>query len=606
MKKDQQLRLDAHDALRGCDDALKRIMHEISAGSPSIDDLAYAVRLRAKDDYKVVDKVYNRQRKKAEYNVADIRDIIGLRIVVLYRLDCLDIIPKLLDIIEKSSTNESDVFEPNSIEEVKIYSTNPKGDAQALPERLVELFNSRNIASSIEEKPSNYSSIHMVAWCNGKYRDTYNRIPIEIQIRTAFEDVWSEIDHRLKYKKASKTTTIRDEKMLSNALAHLNVMKTFVDGAAQYADQIRIQKDNVEGVVQEYSFTRKIDDTRTKLSSLRVPSDLLDKITVALDHEEEALSGVRSTPKFKAHRIRYLSSAIRTFEQCLAECTEREDLEEIKWQLYYYLNMEKALCHYRLGQEQEDEREYAKALKIYSTVEDVMPDRAVIAYRFALVLYAMNSRADIDSAITKMRNAIILLNSDTSIQKEHWIRSSAPRMLGVFLWKKSERIFKSQDKAELTNNEKSVVASLLLEAITVSVHAFHKSKFETPHEDGLAESSHNVSLLANNILYYAVEFLNAGGNRKALFDSDFKEGLFDELSKEIISDKSLTGTRKIDVLDTLIRYYLYIEDNENAQSYAKELDEVLASQSIFFEDLPLDSEYFSMFILIKKVLVSVE
>jgi hypothetical protein len=78
----------------------------------------------------------------------------------------------------------------------------------------------------------------------GKYRDQQRSVPVEIQVRTAFEDVWGEIEHALKYK-APDIKSDEDEEELhrSNVTPHLNVLATMIDGMAQYADQIKIQID---------------------------------------------------------------------------------------------------------------------------------------------------------------------------------------------------------------------------------------------------------------------------------------------------------------------------------------------------------------------------
>lgn len=604
MNEREKLELAAHQALSGNEDALKRVMIEMSVGSPSIEDLSYAIRLRAKDDYKIVNKVLDRRNKKPDYQVSDIRDLIGLRIVTLYRLDCLDIIPKLLDIIDKPSSSNSNVFVPNSLEEVIIYSTNPVGDAQALPERLLELFNSRGYKeiSCIEEKPSNYSSIHMVAWCLGKYKDEYKKIPIEIQVRTAFEDVWAEIDHKLKYKNGDKTLTIHDEKMLSTALAHLNVMKSFVDGAAQYADQIRIQKDHVDGITQEASFYRKIEDTKIKISELDIPRDLLDKIKVALNHQEEALSPERSQADLKSYRKRYLLSAIRGFDQCIEEFEERENSIKDANDLFYFLHMERALCHFQLGVELDDDTYFATALKIYSMIETKFQDRAVVAYRFAKALDAMKSRADEDAAIEKMRHTIKLLKQDKTIADGHWIHTSAPRVLGVYLWRKADRIKHDQKDLLLSKENKEKIQHLLLEAFKVSMTAHGKTKQTIPLGNGPEALQNDTSVLANNLLYYAVEFLETGGKKKKLEKFGFSEKLKQKLLKDILPEEGIDQLSDVNTLDTLARYYIHEQDIAAAKKAAKKLETALAEQGITKADVATGSDEYYMLELVKDIL----
>jgi ppGpp synthetase/RelA/SpoT-type nucleotidyltranferase len=121
---DAQLELATARALRGARDVSKRLAVEMSAGTPSITDLAYAVKIRVKDDYRITEKVKKKRDKKAaDYDVTRLRDIVGLRIVTLYRLDALGIVPILLDrIFDNSGNDDANLFLKDPIEEIKIYS----------------------------------------------------------------------------------------------------------------------------------------------------------------------------------------------------------------------------------------------------------------------------------------------------------------------------------------------------------------------------------------------------------------------------------------------------------------------------------------------------
>ncbi len=245
--EDKDLSYQAAVAKRGASSVVKRLLNLVNEGAPSISDLAYAIRAREKEDFKIVEKVQRKRIEDPTYDVNRLRDIVGLRIVTLYRLDALEIIPRLIELIQANAGTDTALFESADLEEIKIYSTNPRGDAQKLPKEVANLFNSLGYGSkvAIDGMPSNYTSIHLVVWCRGRYRDAYRRVPVEIQIRTALEDAWGEIDHKLKYKQPTLQLPTHDAAALQACLTHLNVMKTFIDGAAQYADQVRLQADAV-------------------------------------------------------------------------------------------------------------------------------------------------------------------------------------------------------------------------------------------------------------------------------------------------------------------------------------------------------------------------
>jgi ppGpp synthetase/RelA/SpoT-type nucleotidyltranferase len=111
---EDELDIKTLNALRGTVDVERRLRIEMSTGTPSISDSAYAIKIRVKEDYKIVEKVVRKRRDKNDplYNVDRLRDIVGLRIVTLYRLDALTIIPLLLEKIATGSKSSSGLFMP--------------------------------------------------------------------------------------------------------------------------------------------------------------------------------------------------------------------------------------------------------------------------------------------------------------------------------------------------------------------------------------------------------------------------------------------------------------------------------------------------------------
>jgi hypothetical protein len=71
--------------------------------------------------------------------------------------------------------------------------------------------------------------VHMVLWCRTPLIDNWLPIPVEIQVRTSLEDVWSEVEHRLKYKAQDLGL---DERSVHVGHDLLNLLKTQLDVAA--------------------------------------------------------------------------------------------------------------------------------------------------------------------------------------------------------------------------------------------------------------------------------------------------------------------------------------------------------------------------------------
>lgn len=61
---EDELDIKTLNALRGTVDVERRLRIEMSTGTPSISDSAYAIKIRVKEDYKIVEKVVRKRRDK--------------------------------------------------------------------------------------------------------------------------------------------------------------------------------------------------------------------------------------------------------------------------------------------------------------------------------------------------------------------------------------------------------------------------------------------------------------------------------------------------------------------------------------------------------------
>lgn len=585
-----QLRLAANEVRHGADEARERIIQAMSIGSPSIRDIAYAINSRVKEDFKIYNKVLKkRAEKRLDYNVGNLRDIIGLRIVTLYRLDALDIIPTLLSLINSDDNPRGkNVFEPGSIEEVVIYSTNPTGDAQALPERLNTLFETNGLGdiTHVDQRPSNYSSIHLVCWCKGKYGDSLLRIPVEIQIRTAFEDAWGEIDHKLKYKSKDTKLRLSEERAIKTALKHLNVMKAFIDGAAQYADQIRIQRDEVHGLIQPPEHLRPFDNALTKIKALgSIPPQVMRLIEVAYEAQEEALHPDRSGNDFASDRIENLESAIKFFQDALKSCQDNKIEDEV---VSYYLEMEIALSNYRLGRELKDNKYLGDAARDYSAIEKNYGGTAISHYRHGKVL---GNLGDYQSAFSQIEKCIEKVSGTDDLPKDHWLRAAAPRILGLYHCLEAERILKQAREHSKVDEVIDAVKELYVKAIRITCSA-SEIQTEPNHLGEGAERLRNHSqIVANNVICYAVEYHKNGGDIADLTKVDVGKDRINQFAKTL---EEAVGASPGDLamLDSIAAWYHCVGDQEKAKQYAERVKETLAKGEP--EDLDVSSEDFDV------------
>jgi len=556
---DERLLLEVYHALRGADSLRERLTTRLQTGTPAVADLAYAVTTRVKEDYKIVEKVKAKRADRPSYGVADVSDLVGLRVITLYRMDIVQVLEALLDTIARD-TLDDDVFISGSIAEALIYSTNPNGDAQELPKRVKALFEGRGIAAEIVERPSNYTSIHIVVKGRGRYRDGYCALPIEIQVRTALEDFWGQIEHGLKYKRR-RVENVRDEQQLETSLSHLGVLKTLIDGVGQYADQIKLQIDEIETGLR-YGSSRSAEEPNVRLRTLKdLPEDLRNRIEVAIKAAQPVLEKSSGKPRERIGSLSELATRLQALDDEVDAAAGFQP--RTRKEVSYVLTMQRALVHFQLGNLiAEGEPEIQRALQLYREMEAKFPKRLVIVYRIARTLDALGHRGE---AIDKLRALVIALGAKGEpIPKQHWIRSAAPRVLGVLLWEEAEALRGGYGAERGTAGPKAI--ELLNEAFSVTRDARQTKVKEDPED---LSSSTERAKASNNLLYYFLEVVEGGG---AAPEGTGEAEVRQYLQEMRADDPSTMNDHQF--ADTARRAYLHLGDGEKARLAAEKLLEL--------------------------------
>jgi ppGpp synthetase/RelA/SpoT-type nucleotidyltranferase len=573
-EKTNDLELRSAAVLRGATDLANRLMIAMAVGTPSVSELAYAVKVRVKEDYKIVEKVLKKRNPSdPDYDVARLRDIVGVRIVTLYRLDALRIIPLILQKIASETEGPSSLFIPDSVEELIIYTNNPDGDAQGLAGRIIEIFDAYKLKDKVklDSTPTNYTSIHMVAWGRGKYRDGYKDIPIEIQVRTALEDVWGEIDHSLKYKRKSLGSPhMPGKRRLDGVLSHLNVMKTLIDGTAQYADQIKIQLDELDQDSLVSASTRQAEDAMALLNPLHdLPGNVRQVMETAISHERKAFGQLsKSSREDDLLALSNLHSARDYLEEALqALKTATPISDSSRTQATYVAEMEKALVLYELGKKVESGANLlAEAATIYRRYEQTHPKRALVKYRLATVLDALGDRS---SAKSKFQQTLHLMaNNDAELPEGHWIRSATPRYLGTMVWEEAYQLA----KRSLGSNQQAIRAQRL--KLYLEAYAITRPAYDIDLDPDIPFGGEPVSMererVVNNLLFYAVEYLELGGEVESLRKVGFRDGDLHILMQDG-GGRNWKKIDDVDYLDTLRRAYSFLGDSRTATGIAKRI-----------------------------------
>lgn len=180
--------------------------HDKLAGSPP---LIHSVKSRTKQDDSICDKI----RRMASEGItvtpsnvlACINDLTGVRVLHLHQAQFATIHACIKEQVEEGDWALH--------EDPKAYTWDPESRA---------FFESFGLL--VEVKETFYTSIHYVV----KPREE-SELCCEVQVRTLFEEIWGEIDHRINYPRATEIMTCREQ---------LRVLARLVGAGSRLADSI--------------------------------------------------------------------------------------------------------------------------------------------------------------------------------------------------------------------------------------------------------------------------------------------------------------------------------------------------------------------------------
>jgi ppGpp synthetase/RelA/SpoT-type nucleotidyltranferase len=174
----------------------------------------HSIKYRVKDKEHVIEKIIRKMSQAPGLEVTlgnygdVIADLIGVRVLHLFKENWLEIHSYLVDNWEFSAPPKANY---------------KKGDAGALLDSYTRL------GCELNEHPSGYRSIHYHLKVRAKRRDCL----AEVQVRTLFEEAWSEIDHHFRY------GVNKDEAQAEPYLGVLNNITSNADALASYINQMK-------------------------------------------------------------------------------------------------------------------------------------------------------------------------------------------------------------------------------------------------------------------------------------------------------------------------------------------------------------------------------
>jgi len=541
-----------YDALRLETDA-KMIENEliVAITQSKISLSCYAFKSRVKPEEKLFEKLCRKQKTKPNYKLTDITDVIGLRLVTLFRKEMPDVLDSVIALITHENNLYPNPFVKDSIEQLIIYSTNPTHDTIA--HKICGVLDEKKIPYKLDGTNASYSSVHIVSRVAKITKLEHHacsiNIPVEIQIRTVFEDAWGEVDHKFGYVIRTGKEAGKPVGNASMVQEHLKVLKKFSDACAEYADIIfseavpQINKPIIEGRVISVGSD---SDVLQRFKELHLPETYSDAYTEGRELRDAALAQLEMDPMIGRRDL--IKSA--DFFKSLGDAISNDgDLPNEAIKLFlYYVRMNEGLC--LLSTSARDGIELAN--RMYASLEDEYPDYPLVKFRYGQALGKLGYS---DLAIAKFREAKRMLselkeefgmNPTDKLPKddrEH-IEKLLPKLLGFQLWVNAE-------KASMEN---------ISERATLLAEAFK----ETKPLLGLLPDDISVH---NNLVYYAVDYLE-------IKSEDGQEEFIEQLKESLnfLEGRNIhQQSNDIEVLDTLLRAYIFFGKQEMAQEVAAKI-----------------------------------
>jgi ppGpp synthetase/RelA/SpoT-type nucleotidyltranferase len=212
-------------------------------------DQFYLVKFRAKTVASIASKFARKKRRGDEIgHPKELTDLLGIRVVTTFRSELPSALQMVLNCVngQDSHPYNQAPFIKHSVDEVIFYDSEKDGvDPSSIHDRLGPILEIFDVSRVYKRKQSKreYSSIHVL--CSADPVDNYwpkGGVPVEIQIRTIFEDAWCEIDHKYNYQLVRDKADGAHEQQIH--AVHLptfrlvQALRTQQDAAVRIADQI--------------------------------------------------------------------------------------------------------------------------------------------------------------------------------------------------------------------------------------------------------------------------------------------------------------------------------------------------------------------------------
>lgn len=557
-------------------DALTALMRNLT--SSPISRLSYAYTARVKTEHGILEKIRRkragdeRNSPKPEYKLADITDIIGIRFVTLYRNQIGMVLEYILAELSGGiapdsmikATDLRNMFARNSLKETIIYRNNIHDIFVPRWENVINKVCSDKLA--IQDK-ADYSSIHIVACLNAP--DSSVLIPIEIQIRSVFDDAWGQLNHAYQY--ASQSGKKNDTNLNNPQFIHklLSNLKQFTDACANYADLIY---EEAKGDFDSVPSAEVLDvqDSNAVLGifrSLKVRKDLIAVYQEAVRAKEHADIQKNNKQVTSEEVDLAYSHAATCFRKAFQSAQESPDFVG-KSEFEFYSLLNEALCYLS------STMYIGKALELYAELLQQKAEHPMLLFRYG---QALEKCGDPTTGVEFVRKGWEAAKTFT-IENKHkspefllqdllHLSLSAPRKIGYNIWSHAEKAFLAGDMDGFDFGERLAAA---YKVSRDGLDFLESQKIENQF------TIKDLASLHNNLLYYATELV-----RLTVYESHLTDHWMSRVKEHLHYIEMVAGVNDDDILrmDTLWRAHLLVGNVEKCVSYATKVHELALSRN---------------------------
>jgi ppGpp synthetase/RelA/SpoT-type nucleotidyltranferase/calcineurin-like phosphoesterase family protein len=497
--------------------------------NPLLGEICYAVKHRVKSRARIRDKMQEKNVREA----GKIIDICGFRLITFYQSDIPTVVEHLLNVIEQEGHPNSP-FTRGCQVEIDINTSRPESDPLSISEAVQSSARRSplNPKCEVKSRPTGYSSVHMVISAPTKGGDHgLSEMFLELQIRSALEDIWGEIDHRLRYGSERGGMGVSWSQ-------HLNAFKALIDGVSQYVDVIKRQsEENTPKSPNAIKAARTIAKPYNQLERLKgLKPEMFDRVSKAFDLWKQA-----DASRQRGGDPGALRQAADAFAALLLEFKgEPADDPKLADELEYVASTERAYLLIYTG----DDFDLAQSAELYEKILSKRPTDATALFRLGAVKERQKQFTESDRLL---KDALHVIESgrDDRINNTHWAYDVARLSLARTRW----RIFKDSGSREHLNSAIDLARSVVAKTV----------------------DSTNALRAINDLLYYAWEERQLAGSEESLRVSDLEfRHLTDSLEKELSVQE-----RGYEYHDTLMSALLTIGKPQAARTAALRVRDML-------------------------------